>query len=198
MTYQNIKNTLNEMAQKSITISEALSEELDMISKNYLGDMYKEKAAEADRLAKERLANLVTKAQEVLDNGLRTYQEVIDIKFFADIPIEQSAELEMIARTSLDHDEIKAYFRKFKNNFPALRRLEKIAGEKGYKVLGLTYRNELDFMNAFKNAGQGVVNAMAAGDRMRINIATNYLEGKVQEYDAVTSKETVVLPKGEM
>lgn len=195
MTYQTISKELTALAEKAKEIGENLNNELTKNMKQYIGDMLTEKNTRVDSEAKAQLSTIHSQAQEALDTGIKNYQEVLDITYFKDINSNQAAELEMIEKSNLDIDELRAYFRKFSDNQTALRRLEKIADDKGFMVTGRGYRGEMDFMRVVKNAGQGVVDAIYSSDPMRLNIAVNYLTGKVAEYETFAKKEIQVIQK---
>lgn len=195
MTYQQISTKLSEYAERAKQITQQLNEQLTQNMSRYLGEYLEEANKQVDSQSKQTLSSLNAQAQRELDSGLKAYQEVLDIKYFADISSQQASELEMIAKSNLDSDELRGYFRKFKDNQAIIRRLEKISNDKGYMVLGLTYQNEMDFLRGFKNLGQGVVDAILSGEATRVNISTNLLNGKIKEYEELTNKQIQVLLK---
>ncbi|HIX69985.1 MAG TPA: hypothetical protein IAA27_04620 [Candidatus Enterococcus stercoravium] len=195
MSYQTIYTELASLASQAKTIGENLNKELELNMSRYIGDLLQEKNAKVDSDAKAQITSLATRAQAELNTGLSDYQRYLDANYFASITPNEAAEIDMIANSNLDIDEVKAYFRKFSGNKTLLRRLEKIATDSGFLVLGRTYRGELDFMNSVKNAGQNIVDAITSGEGSRLSIATNYMAGKVQEYDAFSNKETQVIQK---
>ena len=195
MSYQTIYTELASLANQAKTNGENLNKELELNMSRYIGDLLLEKNAKVDSEVKTQIASLASRAQDELNTGLSDYQRYLDANYFASITPNEAAEIDMIANSNLDIDEVKAYFRKFSGNKTLLRRLEKIATDSGFLVLGRTYRGELDFMNSVKNAGQDVVNAIQSGETMRLSIAINYLAGKVKEYDTFSAKETQVIEK---
>lgn len=193
MEYQSMYTVLQNIATQAQEVTNNLDAQLNQNMQNYIGEYLKQENAKVDNNAKETLAALKEKAQRLLDDGMEAYQISLDKKYFADILPNHVGELEMISKSNLELNEMQAYFRKFKDNYPVLRRLEQIASDKGFVVIGKTYTNETDFLVSIKNTGQGVVNAILSGTSTRLTIALNLMEAKVSEYDRLESKETQVL-----
>ncbi|MBO0481817.1 hypothetical protein [Candidatus Enterococcus courvalinii] len=195
MEYQSMYKVLANIATQAQEVATKLDEQLKINMQRFLGEYLQEENKRIDNEAKEKLAALQERAQQLLDDGIAGYQNELDKKYFADIQPNHVGELEMIANSNLDLAEMRAYFRKFRDNYPALRRLEKIAEDKGFLVIGKTYMNEMDFLDGVKNSGQGVVNAISGGTSTRLTIALNFMQGKVDGYNQLENKETQVLQK---
>ncbi|MFQ9320734.1 MAG: hypothetical protein ACLR3E_01555 [Enterococcus durans] len=192
MTYQEINNELGTIAEKSIETAIRLNEQLTKNMQQFLGEKLAEENSHIDQIAKVELKEMTDKAQEKLNTGLEEIQRELDLKYFADINVDKAAELEMVAKSDVTFDEIKAYFRKFSGNHTALRRLEKIAVTNGCIVRGCSYTKEIEFLERFKNAAQGLVNAIPTGELTRLRITINYLNGKIQEYETFSNQEIQV------
>lgn len=192
MTYLQIYNKLEMLADQSKQVAENLDKTLIEYGKQYLGEYYKEMAQKVDMEAKAQIEELGEQAQSELDKGLKSYQEVIDIQFFNDITPQIAAELETIAAMSLDINELNAYVRKFKDNGAAMRRLEKIAEENNLKIDGKSYSKEVDYRKSIENYGQQVVNAIKTGHKTRLTIALNLMQEKVSDYSVLENKEITV------
>ncbi|OQO71169.1 hypothetical protein BH747_04045 [Enterococcus villorum] len=193
MTYQEINNELGTIAEKSIKIASQLNEQLTKNMQQFLGEKLAEENSRIDQIAKAELKEMTDKAQEKLNTGLEEIQKELDSRYFADINVNQAAELEMVAKSDITFDEIKAYFRKFSGNHTALRRLEKLAISQGYIVRGCSYTKEIEFLERFKNTAQSLVKAIPTGELTRLRVAINYLNGKIQEYETFSNQEVQVM-----
>lgn len=136
MEYQSMYTALQNIATQAQEVTNNLDAQLNQNMQNYIGEYLQQENAKVDNNAKETLAALKEKAQRLLDDGMEAYQISLDKKYFADILPNHVGELEMISKSNLELNEIQAYFRKFKNNYPVLRRLEQIASDKGFVVIG--------------------------------------------------------------
>lgn len=195
MEYQTMYTVLLNIAIQAQEVANNLDAQLKLNMQQYIGEYLQQENERIDNAAKGKLAALQEKAQHLLDDGMEAYQISLDKKYFADILPNHVGELEMIAKSKLELNEMRAYFRKFKNNYPVLRRLEQIASDKGFLVIGKTYTNEMDFLEGVKNTGRGVINAISSGTSTRLTIALNLMQGKVGEYDQLEDKEIQVIQK---
>lgn len=195
MDYKTITEKLATLADKAIQTAQELNNQLNINMVQYMGERLLEENKLVDDTAKATLANLHQEAQATLDSGLNKIESDLDKKYFADMTNNQLAELEAIGKMELDSEEMKGYLRKFSGNEPALRRLEKIANDKGFSTRGFSYSKEMDFFKGFKNTAQGFVNAIQSGEQTTLNISANLLAGKVSDYNEISNIPLTVFGK---
>lgn len=188
MSLKEVITKLSELGKQAKTIRENLAKEIESNKQKYAPEYCHEVNEKVKAEVNSKLERLKADAQNLVDKEIALRYSELDASYFKNITPEQFAELEMISKSDVTILEMKKYYEKFSDNYAILRRLEKIAIDKGYRVLGRSYLADIEQVEELERAFPHFINAIHSGDAMRLLTSESLVNNAVEEYTMYMDK----------
>lgn len=190
--YNEILEILTKNANKAQELNQKLNETIILYQQQYLGDMYTSMAKDETDRVNAKIDALAKESESKLAVGLGLQQNKLDKVYFIDATPELAAKLEIIANSNLSELELNGYLCKFKDNAPAIRRLEKIAKDNGYRIEGMSASYDYNFLGSITKDFESIISGMRNSQSIA-KIACARAASRIKEYNERKSDGALTL-----
>lgn len=198
MDYTLTMQDIAQLADKAGNIYQGLDRKIKENHKTYIDPTLQDQ--KDTQTAAGQIDYLCQQAQQQLDKAIAEKRSQINGRYHGDVTADQLANVNQLANyNDLSKDELQGYLDKYKDNLPLLKAFEAVVKAKGWRIDGLTYDNEIEFLKRFKASMQTIVDGMKNGSPkglpLETKIAANMVADRVKDWETKTNNPTYTLQR---